>query len=62
MPVEDWKRNAAKGVVLQIRKSMEKEGILLECWKNYLKGVNKNMLELMKQIEPAFVEEVLSLL
>ena len=62
MGIPNWKRKAAFGVIKQIKKSIETNGKILDCWKYYLKTMNKNMLEIMKGIDKEFMENVLKTL
>ena len=41
MHIKEWEKESAIGVIKQIKKSIDRNGKLLDCWKFYLKSVNK---------------------
>ena len=46
------------GVIKQIRKSIAKNGKLLDCWIHYLKTMNQNSLEIMKTLDPELMSSI----
>lgn len=59
MHIKEWEKESAIGVINQIKKSIEKNGKLLDCWKLYLKSIDKHSLEIMKIIDSKFMNRVL---
>ena len=59
MNIKEWEKESAIGVIKQIKKSIDRNGKLLDCWKFYLKSVNKQSLEIMKIIDNKFMNWVL---
>ncbi len=60
--MEEWERESALGVIEQIKKSINDNNRLLECWKQYLKSLDKNSLENMKTLDKEFMYNILAAL
>ena len=58
MHIKEWEKKAANGVIEQIKKSIEKNGKLLDCWKYYLKNMSNHMLEVMKVLDKEFMNSI----
>ncbi len=54
----DWQKDSAKGVIKLIKKSVNDNGGLLECWKYYLNIIDKDSLDIMFLIDRPFMEAV----
>lgn len=59
MVISDWQKKSALGVIKQIKKSMELNGKLEDCWKSYLNNMNRHMLEVMKTLDKEFMNSIL---
>ena len=56
--MKNWQKQSAMGVIKQIRKSIAKNGKLLDCWIHYLKTMNQNSLEIMKTLDPELMSSI----
>lgn len=59
MNIKEWEKESATGVINQIKKSIDKNGKLLDCWKFYLKSMDENSLDIMKIIDCEFMNGIL---
>ena len=59
MVYSEWEKKSALGVIKQIKKSIELNGELIDCWKFYLRTMNRHMVEVMKSLDDEFMDSIL---
>lgn len=59
MNIKEWEKESATGVINQIKKSIDKNGKLLDCWKFYFKSMDKHSLDIMKIVDCEFMNGIL---
>ena len=59
MIIKQWEKESAVGVIKQIKKAIKLSGELPDCWKSYLRNMNRHMLEIMKFLDTEFMDSIL---